>query len=643
MLRTTKHKLKIKVILSLLLFSLLPTLLGGQTPLVAIHTLQGSGNVSSFVGQTVQVDTAIVLYANPTIAYVQSLHPDTNPLTSEGLQVTGGDLLSLVPGDLVLLTGQVRENEGTSSLGGSVTINKVGTAPLPPAVNLAVGTQLQAVSDYERFEGMLVDFKITIAQGASSSGTTYAYPTPSRPFREPGLLPPGLPGLPMFDDNPELVRYASSDFGQTNYTLLNAGDKISGVGILLQNNSGYRLAPTRPVELTTRPVVQAVRPRLADEVTVGSFNALRLSTAESNYATQLTKVVNYLAEVLQFPDVIGLQEVGGQQELEDLIFRLRQKDPVRGDYYGFVGSGVFNIRSATLVHKRLPGASFQQLGTSELLSIGGILHDRPPLLATIPLPISPSVNLQVINLHLRSLNGIEDSNFVRTKRYEQSQSVAQMVQTLRNDNLLLIGDFNAFEFTDGYVDVMNQIIGRASLGALFPVVDIVQPPLELLSSTLPAPAERYSYVFRGSAQTLDHCVANQLSGLSAMELHYGRGNADATSNFAGNTASLARSSDHDGFVLYLRLEGATALTEVGNTTTFSVQCPNPARSGDQLRWDNPSGLATDIRIYNSLGQLVWQSQERGQTSRLPNLAAATYWLEVRIGSNRSMLPLQLLP
>lgn len=617
-----------------------PFLLFGQTPFLAIHDVQGSGVSSSFVGQTVQLDTAIVLFANPTVAYIQSLHPDNDPLTSEGLMLTAGDLLSLVPGDLVIVSGQVRETEGMTNLGGSVSINKVGSRSLPAPVNLQVGTQLTAIPDYERYEGMLVEFKITIAQGASTSGTTYAYPTTNRPFREPGLLPPGLAGLPMFDDNPELLRYASSDFGQANFILLNAGDRIDGVGILRQNNSGYRLAPVQAVSPNFAAVVQAVRPRQTNEISVGSFNVLRLSQAESNYATQLTKVVNYIGQVLQYPDIIGIQELGGQAELEDLIFRLRQTNPALGDYYGFVGSGIFNIRSAMLIHKRLPGASFEQLSTNELLSTGGILHDRPPLMATINLPTTPATPLQVLNLHLRSLNGIDNQDFVRVKRYEQSQSVARIVQERRNNNLLVLGDLNAFEFTDGYVDVVNQISGQPSLGALYPVVDIVDPPLSLLSNTLPPAEQRYSYVFRGSAQTLDHCLANELEGLEIVDFQYGRGNADATTNLAANTATFARSSDHDGFVLYLLPDGASTIIE-SPLNSFEIRFPNPARCGEQVLLQGTDRLAT-VNIINALGQSVWQSKER-TNFLLPQLPVGMYWMHLVIGQERKVLPFLLSP
>ena len=67
--------------------------------------------------------------------------------------------------------------------------------------------------------------------------------------------------------------------------------------------------------------------------------------------------------------------------------------------------------------------------------------------------------------------------------------------------------------------------------------------------------ERYSFIFRGSAQVLDHALTSVGLDSEITALTYGRGNADAAVEF-GNDASTSgviplRASDHDGLVLYL--------------------------------------------------------------------------------------------
>ena len=52
---------------------------------------------------------------------------------------------------------------------------------------------------------------------------------------------------------------------------------------------------------------------------------------------------------------------------------------------------------------------------------------------------------------------------MRLKRFEQAESIATMIQDLQITDpgipLAVVGDFNAFEFTDGYVDSVGIIKG----------------------------------------------------------------------------------------------------------------------------------------------------------------------------------------
>lgn len=604
--------------------------------------MQGEGNVSPFLGQTVLVDTSIVTYATENFAYIQDPKGDQNPLTSNGLLLTGGPLLSLSPGDLVRVTGQVRESDNMTSIGGNVSITTLGSGGLPTPVPLQAATDFAAVSPYERYEGMRVSFNVTIGQGSSDFNSVSVYPTANRPFREPGLEPPGINGLPMWDGNPEVIGYDPNGLGQANQAFYNAGDRLSGVGIVEQFSFGYELSPVQPVTEILAEVVRPVRAREADELSVASFNVLFLLQEESNYALHLTKVVNYIQNSLQFPDVIAIQEIGGQREVDDLVFRLRQANPTLGDYRGFSGTGTGDLKCAYLVSRRIQNPQLMELGTNELLSSGGVLHDRPPFLLTFNTPGDETTRLQVLNLHLRSLNGVDDSSFVRLKRKEQSVSVAQMVEELRDENLVIVGDYNAFAFSDGYVDVVNQIAGTPSLGALLPVENIVSPPLRVLSNELPPVEERYSFVFRGNAQQLDHCVINELAGLSANEMQYARGNSDASVNFFSQAFAAPRASDHDAFVLYLDID-ALSSTNDNFLSEVSLQLANPIRAGGEIRYTNlPSNI--HINVVDVTGKQVWtstprnnwpitgQGTEEGAFNLPPNLVAGTYFLQLTNGT-----------
>jgi predicted extracellular nuclease len=116
---------------------------------------------------------------------------------------------------------------------------------------------------------------------------------------------------------------------------------------------------------------------------------------------------------------------------------------------------------------------------------------------------------------------------------------------------VVLGDFNAYEFTDGYVDVMGQLTGTPDPeGALLPATEELEPPFTNHTFLLPA-EERYSYVYRCSAQALDHVLTNRPMGRWVQEVAYARGNADSPREWSEVANSALRCSDHDGVVLFL--------------------------------------------------------------------------------------------
>jgi hypothetical protein len=152
---------------------------------------------------------------------------------------------------------------------------------------------------------------------------------------------------------------------------------------------------------------------------------------------------------------------------------------------------------------------------------------------------------------------------VRQKRFEQAESIAQKVQDLQSADpgvrLMVLGDFNAFEFSDGYVDGVGIIKG--DFGPADNLVcdtntcnDLVEPDLTNHVLSL-LPEERYSFIFRGNAQVLDHALSSQALADEVAGAEYGRGNADAAVDlinddiFPQNTP--LRASDHDGLVVYI--------------------------------------------------------------------------------------------
>ena len=341
---------------------------------------------------------------------------------------------------------------------------------------------------------------------------------------------------------------------------------------------GYELWPT---DLTVDPAVipQAVRGRERAEMTIGSLNMFRLFdniddpadgpvdrerndqvVSEAEYAIRKAKFVNYILNVLDAPDVLAVQEVEKLGVLEDLATEIAMADPgVVYTAYLEEGNDVGTIDVGFLVRDTVAVDAITQFGKDEILPFdGSLLNDRPPLLLE-----GRSVNegadypFAVMVLHNRSLGGIEggEGPRIRAKRLAQAQSVAAVVQALQESNpdirLVVAGDFNAFEFSDGYVDVLGQIRGDVDpLENLLAGDDLVDP--DLINQVMSiGQDQRYSFIFRGSAQVLDHALTSTALDESVRGFEYGRGNADAAVDLINDGTTPLRSSDHDGFVLFL--------------------------------------------------------------------------------------------
>src|SRR5690606_37243389 len=206
-----------------------------------------------------------------------------------------------------------------------------------------------------------------------------------------------------------------------------------------------------------------------------------------------------------------------------------------------------------------------------------LLNDRPPLVldAVVHFADGRQVPVTTIAVHQRSLNDIESDESgsngwltvgqrVRAKRQAQADYLADLVNGMQaadpGRRIVVMGDFNAFEFNDGYVDVMGTVTGIPSPDGETAVdgdgIDRVDQ--DLLNATLLAdPQERYSFVYDYQAQTLDHVLVNEalLSSpmVTGLELSHARINADFPEVMRNDAGTPSRLSDHDPTMLLVRL------------------------------------------------------------------------------------------
>lgn len=558
---------------------------GPPPPVTAeIFEIQGAGLVSPFANQTVITENNVVtaVASNGFAMQTPEARADADIQTSNGIFVFTGSAPAVAVGDFVNVTGEVVEFFGFTEFSNSPTVTVVSSGnPLPAPVVLDSATpspdQPQPANTLERYEGMRIQInggavtESNQAFGTDPIAEVFITAAPTRTFREPGIAFPGLPGLPVWDGNPEVFELDPDRLGLSNQ-IIPAGSSFNAVGVLGYEFNGYEFWPTQfSFEPAALPV--AVRARNSDEVTIGTLNLFRLFdnvddpgpqdngavVSAAEYARRLAKFSLYIRNVLDAPDILAVQEVEKLAALEALANKIAADDPsVAYTAYLIEGNDVGGIDVGFLVRSTVQVDAVTQLGATETLSVdGSLLHDRPPLLLEGSFVIgSVSSPIAVLAVHNRSLTGIDspsDGPRVRQKRLEQAQSIAQKVQDLQtadpNLRLVVTGDFNAYQFTDGYVDAVGQIAGDFNPGDnLLSGPDLVNPNLTKQVLSLPA-EEQYSFIFNGSAQVLDHMLTSQ--AIHPTGLHYGRGNADAAESLIENDTTPLRSSDHDGLVIYL--------------------------------------------------------------------------------------------
>jgi predicted extracellular nuclease len=547
---------------------------------------------------------------------------DADPNTSEGVFVftSSRPTATATVGNMVQVIGTVNEfipssdpnSPPSTEISGSPAISLISSGnPLPTPVNLTVADTDSAgpIDQLEKYEGMRVhvdvlnvvgptDGNVNEANATSTSNGIFfgILPGVARPFREPGVqlpdpLPPGAPAnVPRFDTNPELICVDSDALGGAAIDVTSGATVTSLTGPLdfsarfytIDVEPGSGAAATGNVSATPVPV-----PAL-NELTIANFNMERFFDTNNDpatsdvaltataFANRLNKASLAIRTVLNTPDVIGVEEMENLANLQTLADKVNADAVAAGqpspNYQAFLveGNDVGGIDVGLLVKSTISVISVEQVGKDATFiqpdGTTALLNDRPPLvfMATASQPNSDtSLPFTMVVNHLRSLLSIDDpvdGPRVRAKRAAQAEFLANLLQSHQaaGENVISVCDCNAFEFSDGYVDVIGTILGRPA--PVDQVVtaspDLVDPDFTDLVSTLPH-EQQYSYVFNGSAQVLDHVVVNPslLSKLSRFAI--ARNDADFPEVFRNDPNRPERISDHDMPVAYFTLPEAT--------------------------------------------------------------------------------------
>lgn len=511
------------------------------------------------------------------------------------------------------------------------TIAEIGTSPLPApiAITAAVTDPAGGAQQLEPLEGMLVSVAsltaVSPSQGSVSeangtavnTGVFYAVLTGTpRPVREPGIeamdpVPVCAAGagctIPVFDQNPERLRVDADAILGVTAPAVTTGAVMTGVTAVV--DYGFRtwtLLPTSALTPTGGLTGGAARPRGATEFTVASFNLQRFfDTADdpgksdvpltpAAYALRLAKTSRAVREALHAPDVVGVQEAENLQVLQDLAAQIDADaaaagQPVPG-YQAILAEGndIGGIDVGFLVAARVAVHAVVQHGKDDTFidptdGSTDVLNDRPSLSLRATVAAAPGTlpaEVVVVVNHLRSLNDVGDPAIgprVRAKRRAQGEYVARLLDGLRASYagvpIVSVGDYNAFEVNDGYVDVLGIVRGAPAPDTDVVAYggDLLTPDFLLATVVAGTPADAtYSYSFDGNAQSLDHVLVSGEAAAALAAFDHARVNADFAEVLRGDVTRLERTSDHDPAIAYFRFPTDTTppvVTVPANITT----------------------------------------------------------------------------
>ena len=591
-------------------------------PSIKISQIQGASQVSPLVGQVVSRVAGIVTAVDSNGFYFQDPNPDNDIATSEGILVFTGSRPTVTVGDSITVTGTVSEftpggastgNLSTTQIGGSLTIAILSSGnPLPAATIIGAGgrvppnqnidndglTSFDAITDgidfFESLEGMRVTAKNLQAVSATTRfGEIYA--VVDNGAGATGLSNRGTINISPTDFNPERIQI-DIDNGVFDFPLpnVNVGAKIGDVtGVVSYNFGNFEIIPTQAfgsniVASTLQPEVTTLT-KSSDTLKVATYNVLNLDPNEADGDTDIANgrfaaIAQQIINNLGTPDVIGLQEIQDNsgsindgvtsasltlQTLVDAIVA------AGGPTYKFIdntfignntsgGQPGANIRTAFLYNDSRVGlveGSVKTVPTSDFSAFAG---SRLPIIADFTFN---GETITVVNNHFSSkggsrplfgttqpsvgdeANGKGQENVAVNGSLDQRQAQAQAVNNFVDSvlasklsaNVVVVGDFNEFEF----ISPLSIVAGGAN------------PVLTNLTNSIPE-NERYTFIFDGNSQSLDHIlVSNNLSSSAKVDI------VNINTEFVDNAQ---RASDHDPIVATIKFASTAPTLTTGGTT-----------------------------------------------------------------------------
>jgi predicted extracellular nuclease len=530
-----------------------------------IHEIQAAQHISPYNGRAIAGVPGVVTTSIRNGFYMQDPEPDGDARTSEGVFVfTGSGGTKPPAGTKVLVSGRVQEFRSapanlTVTEIASPTVTPDGSAAVPAPTVIGDGgrippnriidndstgdvdtnplfdPQQDGIDFYESLESMKVQVNDAVVVGPRNGfGEVYVVGDDGR---HAGLRTPRGGVIVRPDDfNPERIQLDDTLAATPD---VDVGDRIPGatVGVLGYDFGNFELLPlSAPVAVSSGLRREVTADPKNNELAIASFNVENL--APSDPPSKFAGLADTLIHNLKAPDIVAVEEIQDNTGAADdgvtdasatwnaLIgaitaaggptYEYRQIDPVDDQDGGQPGG---NIRQGFLFQTDRGLDFVDRPGGTSTNSTAVVRTSRGPELTFSPGRIEPTDpafedsrkplageftwkgrSLIVVANHFNSKGG-DDPLFghrqppVRVTE-EQRHAQARIVNGFARDiqradpraSYVVLGDLNDFEFSD--------------------TVRILQGLQMLDLYYLLPPAERYSYVFEGNSQALDHILVS---------------------------------------------------------------------------------------------------------------------------------------
>lgn len=623
--------------------------------IIPIYRIQGDGAASAMVDWW--VDTyGVVTAVTASGFYLQDPLGDQNPASSDGLFVYTHGAPTVSTGQCVFvqraLVSEFYEKTELSRakaiLPSDICPNLV-IAPVPVPLP-AFGSAPETL--YEPYEGMLVTL----------TGLTGVVQGPTKHFKDGGaelaLLPeaiaPYLAGGRVFQAQTEATTalvHLSNGVGAVlpNVswgTRIAVGQPQAGqlqATAVLDYNFGkfqFLLLPDQPLRVEGEPVAAEMgQEETPDNFGVCSFNLYGFGRGsaqfvnEVDYRAQLRQRALAIHERLPGCSAIALQELGTPEDGDRLVAELHEQF---GQHYQLTAlpspqmeNPEFPLTNGLLTRPErvqvlaahAPQACSEQdyqvpAGASPCPLSQFPLFDRLPLVVDLHITGAwgEPYPLQVIVNHWKSKAGDETVNGVR--RNAQATFVASLAQqaVAAGQQVVVLGDLNDY--------YGSEPVERLRTG--------VTPALLHTFDYLPE-LDRYSYIFNGASQVLDHAlISPKLADIliSVDLIHF---NVNYPYRTQANLQDTRHTSDHEPIQLRFRPAGGAMLG--GNVRHPGLSITLREASGQT--WTTTSDALGDFRFWNLQPGLV---SVHFTAPNFVALAQADMALSLQPGYNQVMTP-----